>query len=106
MEKYSDQSNKSGMKILFMLLQMVVLTIVYIFIYTAYRVVELSIEKYDTSIVMYFPVVVALVVFPILLYKYSQMFNVGNMLVAVTWTMGVASLTIISLYFYIAQISG
>ena len=94
------------MKILFMLLQMVVLTIVYIFIYTAYRVVELSIEKYDTSIVMYFPVLVALVVFPILLYKYRQMFNTGNMLVAVTWTMGVASLTIIFLYFYIVQISG
>ena len=106
MEKYSDRSNKSGMKILFMLLQMVVLTIVYIFIYTAYRVVELSIEKYDTSIVMYFPVVVALVVFPILLYKYRQMFNAGNMLVSVTWTMGLASLTIVSLYFYIAKISG
>jgi hypothetical protein len=94
------------MKILFMLLQMVVLTIVYIFIYTAYRVVQLSIEKYDTSVVMYFPVVSALVIFPILLYKYRQMFNSGNMLVAVTWTMGVASLTILALYFYIAQISG
>ena len=106
MEKYSDQSNKSGMQILFMLLQMVVLSIVYIFIYTVYRVVELNIEKHDISPVMYFPVIVALIVLPILLYKYRQMFNAGNMLVAVTWTMGAASLIIISLYFYIAQISG
>lgn len=89
-----------------MLAQMVVLSVVYIIVYTSFLAVGYAIEEYDVSPVMYFPVFVALVIFPVLLYKYRQMFNAGKMLVATTWMMATASLTIVLLYVYIAQITG
>lgn len=89
-----------------MFAQMIVLSIVYIFVYTSFLAVRYATETYDVSWVMYFPVFVALLVFPILLYKYRQMFNAGKMLVATTWMMATASLTIVLLYVYIAQITG
>lgn len=106
MKIYDDKQNKSGMKILFLLLQMVVLMMVYIFVYAAYKVVGLSIDKYGTSVLTYIPVGLVMVIFPVLLYQYRQMFNNGRMLVATTWTMGVASLSISLLYLLVAQISG
>ena len=105
MQKYNDNTNKSGMKIIFMIAQMMVLSVVYIIVYTSFLAVGYAIEKYDVSFIMYFPVVLALIIFPVLLYKYRQMFNAGHMLVATIWTMGVASLTIVLLYVYIAQIT-
>lgn len=106
MQKYNDKQNQSGMRVLFMFAQMMVLSIVYIFVYTSFLAVKYVIDKYDVSPVMYFPVFVALVVFPVLLYKYRKMFNAGRMLFATTWMMGTASLTIVLLYVYIAQITG
>ena len=105
MHKYDDQKNKNGMKIIFMIGQMMILSVVYIIIYTSFKAVEYAITKFDLSPVMYFPVFIALVVFPILLYKYRQMFNAGKMLVATVWTMAAASLTVILLYVYVAQIT-
>ena len=106
MQYYNDKKNKAGAKIIFMIAQMAVLSVVYIIVYTSFLAVGYAIEQYDVSPVMYFPVFVALVIFPVLLYKYRQMFNAGKMLVAVTWMMATASLTIVLLYVYIAQITG
>ncbi|MBT8343106.1 MAG: hypothetical protein HKP62_07590 [Sulfurovum sp.] len=106
MQHYNDEKNKAGAKVLFMIAQMVVLSMVYIIVYTSFVAVGYAIEEYGLSLVMYFPVFVALVIFPILLYKYRQMFNAGKMLVAFVWTMATASLTIVLLYVYIAQITG
>lgn len=94
------------MKVIFMIAQMFVLGIVYIFVYTSFLAVGYAIEKYNASPLMYFPVFVALVIFPVLLYKYRQMFNAGHMLIATIWMMAAASLTIVLLYVYIAQITG
>ena len=106
MEYYNDKTNQAGAKVIFMIAQMIVLSIVYIFVYTSFLAVQYAIAKYGISPVMYFPVVLALVVFPVLLYKYRQMFNAGRMLIASTWMMATASLTIVLLYVYIAQITG
>ncbi len=106
MEHYNDEKNKAGAKVLFMIVQMVVLTMVYIIIYTSFVAVGYAIEQYGVSPLMYFPVFVALVIFPILLYKYRQMFNAGKMLLAFIWMMAAASLTIVLLYVYVAQITG
>jgi len=106
MQHYNDEKNKAGAKVIFMIAQMLVLSMVYILIYTSFVAVGYAIEQYGMSPVMYFPVFVALVIFPILLYKYRQMFNAGKMLVATTWMMATASLTIVLLYVYIAQITG
>ena len=106
MQHYNDEKNKAGAKVLFMIVQMVVLTMVYIIIYTSFVAVGYAIEQNGVSPVMYFPVFVALVIFPILLYKYRQMFNAGKMLLAFIWMMAAASLTIVLLYVYVAQITG
>ncbi len=106
MQKYNDKQNQSGMRVLFMFVQMMILSVVYIIIYTSFKAVQYAIEKLDVSVLMYIPVVIAMVVFPVLLYKYRQMFNAGKMLVATIWTMAVASLTVVLLYMYIAQITG
>jgi len=105
MQYYNDEENKSGARVVFMVIQMMVLAMVYIFVYTSFIVVGLAIEQKSASVWMYFPVLMALLIFPILLYKYRQMFHKGKMLVAFTWMMGAASLTIILLYAYIAQIT-
>ncbi len=81
MQYYNDKQNKSGIKVIFMFAQMLVLSIVYVFVYTSFLAVRYAIEKYGVSPVMYFPVFVALLAFPALLYKYRQMFNAGKMLV-------------------------
>ncbi len=106
MEHYNDEKNKAGAKVIFLFAQLIVLGIVYIFVYTSFLAVGYAIEKYDASVVMYFPVLVATLVFPILMYKYRQMFHQGKMLVATIWMMATASLTIVLLYVYIAQITG
>jgi len=106
MEHYNDKQNRAGAKVIFMLAQMLVLSMVYIFVYTSFLAVGFAIEQYGVSPVMYFPVFMALVIFPVLLYKYRKMFNAGQMLLATTWMMGTASLTIVLLYVYIAQITG
>lgn len=106
MQHYNDEKNKAGAKILFMIAQMVVLSIVYIIVYTSFVAVGYAIEQFGVSPVRYFPVVMALVIFPVLLYRYRQMFNAGKMMGAFIWTMATASLTIVLLYVYIAQIAG
>ncbi len=106
MQYYNDEQNKAGAKVLFMIAQMVVLVMVYIIIYTSFVAVGYAIEEYGMSPLMYFPVFVALVIFPILLYKYRQMFNAGKMMGAFIWTMATASLIIVLLYVYVAQIVG
>ncbi|PHS34626.1 MAG: hypothetical protein COA92_01660 [Sulfurovum sp.] len=106
MQKYDDKANKSGMKIIFMFAQMLVLSVVYIIIYTSFLAVGYAIDQHGVNPVMYAPVVIAFVIFPILLYKYRQMFNAGKMLVATIWMMATASLTIVLLYVYILQMTG
>jgi hypothetical protein len=106
MQHYNDERNKAGAKVIFMIVQMVVLTMVYIIIYTSFVAVGFAIDEYGMSVLMYFPVFVALVIFPILLYKYRQMFNAGKMMGAFIWTMATASLIIVLLYVYVAQIVG
>jgi len=106
MQYYNDEQNKAGAKVLFMIAQMIVLVMVYIIVYTSFVAVGYAIEQSGVSPVMYFPVMVALVIFPILLYKYRQMFNAGKMMGAFIWTMATASLIIVLLYVYVAQIVG
>jgi len=104
-EKYSDKSNEAGIRVIFMIAQMFVLSIVYIFVYSSFVLVSTVIEKNGVSPVMYFPVFMAFVIFPVLLYRYRGMFNRGKKLLAFAWMMGTASLTIVMLLAYITQFS-
>jgi len=105
MEFYSEEKNEAGVRVIFMIIQMIILSIVYIIVYSSFLLVKINIEKYGISPIMYFPVFVAFVTFPILLNRYRKMFNSGKKLVAFAWMMGTASLTIVLLYAYIAQLS-
>jgi hypothetical protein len=105
MQHYDDEKNKAGARVLFMIVQMIVLAMVYIIVYTSFLAVGYAIEEYGISPVMYFPVFMALIIYPILLYKYRQMFNAGKMLVAFVWTMATGSLIIVLLYVYVLQIT-
>ena len=106
MHIYDDKETNRVMRIIFMVAQMLVLMVVYLFAYTSLFVVKLAIEKTGVSPIMYFPILLAIIVFPILLYNYRKMFSNGKMLMAFSWMMGTASLTIVLLYAYIYQFSG
>ncbi len=104
MQHYSDEKNQAGMRVLFMIAQMMVLAVVYIIVYTSFIAVGYAIREYDVSWAMYIPVLAVLFLFPVLLYKYRQMFNAGKMLGAFVWMMATASLVIVLLYVYVAQL--
>jgi len=104
MQTYDDKQNQSGMRVIFMVAQMVILAIVYSVIYTSFKAVQFTIEKFDGSASMYLPIVIAMIVFPVLLYRYRQMFYAGKMLLASIKMMASAFLIVILLYVYIAQI--
>jgi len=106
MKYYNDETNRAGMKLLFMAVQMAVILIVFAFIYTALVAIRLAVAQQGLSALMYLPVLFVLLVFPFLLYRYRRWFNAGRMLYAYSWTLASASLIIVLLYLYIDQIVG
>ena len=106
MQKYNDMTNKNGMRIIFMFMQMFMLLIVFGIIYTSFVAVQYTIKEQGVSSMAYLPVLLSLILFPILLYKYRQMFNRGKMLGASVWTISSSSVIIIALYLYIDKLAG
>ncbi len=49
MQHYSDEKNQAGMRVLFMIAQMMVLAVVYIIVYTSFIAVGYAIREYDVS---------------------------------------------------------
>jgi len=82
------------------------LLIVYGFVYTSFVAVKLAIAKYSLTFMAYMPVVLALITYPVVLYKTRKMFQQGKMLRAVGWMMGWASLIIVLLYAHLSQLIG
>jgi len=104
MQHFSDEKNQAGMRVLFMVAQMLVLSVVYIIVYTSFIATGYVIKEYGMSQMMVVPVLFVMIVFPVLLYRYRQMFNAGKMLGAFMWMMATASLAIVLLYVYVAQL--
>jgi hypothetical protein len=104
MQKYNDKTNKNGMRVLFMIMQMFMLLVVFAIVYTSFVAVQYVIKEQHISNLAYFPVLLSLVLFPVLLYRYSEMFNHGKMLGAAIWTISSGSVMIILLYFYIDKL--
>jgi len=90
----------------FMLMQILILLIVFSIIYTSFVAVQYTIKEHGISSLAYLPVLLALILFPVLLYRYRQMFNRGKMLGASIWTISSSSVVIIVLYFYIDKLAG
>jgi len=106
MQKYDDIQNKNGMRLLFMVMQMIMLLIVFSIIYTSLVAVQYSIKEQGATPIAYLPVLASLILFPLWLYKYRKMFNSGKMLGASVWTISTSSVIIIALYLYIDKLVG
>ena len=97
------KSNKM-MDIGFIILEVAVFLMLSLFVYVAYASVSVSIEKYGTNPIMYFPIILVVIIFPILLYKYKKMFSSGKFLNAFVWLMGTSSFIAMALYLYIPSL--
>lgn len=106
MQYYNDEQNKKASQALFYIVQMFMLLIVYGFVYTSFIAVQMAIVKYHLTFMVYLPEVLALVAYPVVLYKTRKMFQQGKMLRAVGWMMGWASLIIVLLYTHLSQLIG
>ena len=106
MSYYNDEQNKKAGQVFFYIVQMFMLLIVYGFVYTSFVAVKLAAAKYNLTFMAYLPEVLALVAYPVVLYKTRKMFQQGKMLRAVGWVMGWASLIIVLLYTHLSQLAG
>jgi len=93
------------MRLLFMLLQMFMILIVFAIVYTSFVAVQYAVKEQEITILAHLPVLFCLILFPILSYKYREMFNHGKMLGAAIWTISSASVIIILLYLYIDKVT-
>ncbi|MFT7879395.1 MAG: hypothetical protein ABXS91_03285 [Sulfurimonas sp.] len=105
MQKYDDEITKKGLYLYFVIFQAVMLLIVYAFVYTSFMAVRLAVAKYDLTFMAYLPVVLALVGYPIVLYKTRKQFQNSKTLRAVMWVMSSASVIIVGLYWHLSHIT-
>ncbi|MFT7823893.1 MAG: hypothetical protein ABXS92_03950 [Sulfurimonas sp.] len=106
MQKYDDMTNAKGVYLIFIVLQVSMLLIVYSFVYTSLIAVKLAIETLGLTFMAYMPVVLALIGYPVVLYKTRKIFLQGKGIRAAGWVMGWASFIISGLYFYLSEITG
>jgi len=106
MKYYNDKENRSAVKVMFMFFQMFMLLIVYGFVYTSLMVVKLAIVKYHLTFMSYLPEIIALIGFPIVLYKTRRMFGQEKRLRAVGLVMAWAAVIIVFLYLHLSQLVG
>jgi hypothetical protein len=106
MKYYNDNDNRSAAKVMFMLFQMCMLLIVYGFIYTSLVAVKLAIVKYHLTFMSYVPEIIALVGFPVVLYKTRRMFDQEKRLRAAGLVMAWAAVIIVFLYLHLSQLVG
>ncbi len=105
MKYYNDQSNEAAAALLFMLFQMVMLLIVYGIVYTAIVGVRVAMQKYGLGVVVFSPEIIALILYPTVLYRTRRMFKAGKKLRAVAWCMAWASLIIVVLYLHLDRLT-
>ncbi len=106
MKYYNDKDNQAASNVIFMFMQMFILLIVYGFVYTSFVAVKMAIVKYNLTFMVYLPEVLALITYPVVLYKTRKMFQQSKRLSAVSWMMGWASLIIVLLYVHLSQLVG
>ena len=104
MQYYNDKSNDNAAKLFFVFFQMFMLLVVYGFVYTALIAVKMAIAKYDLTFMTYLPEVIALIVYPVVVFRTLKMFKAGKRLRAVAWMMGWASVIIVFLYAHLSQL--
>jgi len=104
MKYYNDKDNKTGLNIIFMIFQMFMLFIVYGFVYTSFIAVKIAIAKYNLTFMTYLPEFIALIGYPVVLYKTRQIFRKDKRLRAAAWVLGWSSVIIVFLYAHLSQL--
>jgi hypothetical protein len=104
MRKYSDLENQSGLRVLFMFLQMCMLLFVFAILYTTYVGVGAMLSAKGGSVWFYFPLLLAAVAYPIVLHSHRKMFTQGKMLSATVWTISFSAVMIVALYLYLDKL--
>ncbi|WP_294952822.1 hypothetical protein [Sulfurovum sp.] len=104
MQYYNDKTNRQGTYFAFVAVQLFLLLIVYGFVYTSLVAVKLAVARYHLTFMAYMPVVLALIVYPVVLYKTRKMFRAGKRLRATGWMLGWASVIIVALYAFLSQL--
>jgi len=107
MKIYDDTQNAKGAYIIFALIQMILLALMYMIVYTAYRATLLCIDKYDLNTIMALgPTVIVFIATPVVLYKTRKIFLQERRMVAITWMMALLSVFLVGLILHVSNISG
>ena len=104
MQYYNDKSNENALNVFFVFFQMFMILIVYAFVYTSFIAVKMTIVQKGLTFMTALPEVIALIAYPVVMYKTRNMFKSGKRVRAVAWLMGWASVIIVFLYFHISQL--
>jgi hypothetical protein len=104
MQYYNDKDNQAGSNVMFMVFQIFMLLIVYGFVYSSFAAVKLAVTKYDLTFMTYLPEVIALLAYPVVLYKSRQIFGQDKRLRAAALVIGWASVIIVFLYAHLSQL--
>jgi len=104
MHYYNDKRNENAVYLFFVFFQMFMILIVYAFVYTSFIAVKMTIVEKGLTPMTALPEVIALVAYPVVMYKTRNMFKSGKRLRAVAWLMGWASVIIVFLYTHISQL--
>jgi len=104
MKYYNDKSNDAAANVFFMLFQMFMVLTVYGFTYTSLVAVKMAVATYGLTFMTYLPEVLAVVGYPVVMFKTMKMFKAGKRLRAVAWMMAWASMIIVALYAHLSQL--
>ena len=104
MTYYNDKSNDAAANVFFMIFQMFMVLTVYAFAYTSLVAVKMAIASYGLTFMTYLPGVLAVIAYPVVMFKTRKMFKVGKKMSAVAWMMAWASVIIVALYAHLSQL--
>jgi hypothetical protein len=104
MQYYNDKSNDAAAKVFFMIFQMFMVLTVYAFVYTSLVAVKMAVATYGLTFMTYLPEVLAIIGYPVVMFKTLKMFKAGKKLRAVAWMMAWASVIIVALYVHLSQL--
>jgi len=105
MSYYDDGVNRQGAYLLFRGVQLLLLLIVLVIVYTSFVAVQYSIALGYVTSIAYLPVFVSPLLFWLFLQHYKKMFLSGGMLRATVWSISMASVFIVLLYLYVDKVS-
>jgi len=104
MQYYNDKSNDAASNVFFMVFQMFMVLTVYAFAYTSLVAVKMAVAEYGLTFMTYLPEVLAVIGYPVVMFKTRKMFKAGKKLRAVAWMMAWASVIIVALYVHLSQL--